>query len=145
MENHQCRLATEDDALELARLMTALGHPTTAAGIRACWASFVDEGNTAIVAALPERLLGVVTLHRMTVLHRPKPVGRITALVVDPACRSQGIGRQLVARAEVALAQAGCGLLEITSNVSLVDAHRFYEGLGYQRTSIRLAKELVVS
>ncbi len=142
MHSHQFRLAADSDAHELARLMTVLGHPTTADSIGACWESWVGEGNTAIVAALPERLLGVVTLHRMTVLHRPKPVGRITALVVDPACRAQGIGRQLVARAEQALAQAGCGLLEITSNVSLVDAHRFYEGLGYQRTSIRLAKDL---
>jgi GNAT superfamily N-acetyltransferase len=76
------------------------------------------------------------------VLHRPKPVGRITALVVDAPVRGQGIGRALVAAAEEALARAGCGLLEITSHERLVDAHAFYERLGYQRTSVRLAKVL---
>ena len=48
----------------------------------------------------------------------------------------------LVAAAEETLASAGCGLLEITSNVRLVGAHEFYEYLGYERTSIRLAKVL---
>ncbi len=142
MLSHLYRLAIKEDAPELARLLTALGHPTPAGRIADCWDLWSYEGNSAYVAEQHEKLLGVVTLHRMIVLHRPKPVGRITALVVDPASRGNGIGRALVAHAEVALAQAGCGLLEVTSNNSLVDAHAFYESIGYQRTSIRLAKDL---
>lgn len=48
-------------------------------------------------------LLGAITLHRMVVLHRAKPVGRITSLVVDPAARGRGLGRALVLAAEAAL------------------------------------------
>ncbi|HET6229826.1 MAG TPA: GNAT family N-acetyltransferase [Longimicrobiaceae bacterium] len=137
------RLAARDDVSEIARLLTELGHPTDACAADELWDEWSASGNAAVVAAAPEGgLSGVATLHRMVVLHRPKPVGRITALVVDPGVRGQGIGRALVAAAEDWLTRAGCGLLEITSNLRLVEAHAFYEHIGYERTSIRLAKPL---
>jgi GNAT superfamily N-acetyltransferase len=108
------------------------------------WDAWSAAGNSALVLARnDDALAAVVTLHCMTVLHRPRPVGRITALVVEETMRGQGIGRALVNAAEVAPTSAGCGLLEITSNARLVDAHAFYERLGYERTSVRLAKTLV--
>ena len=140
---HAIRFATEDDAVELTRLFTDLGHPTTAADIIDRWKSWSDMGNQALVVANAEGgLAGVVTLHEMLVLHRPKPVGRITALVVDASVRGKGIGRALVAAAESVLKRSGCGLLEITSNVRLDNAHSFYAHLGYEQTSFRFAKVL---
>jgi GNAT superfamily N-acetyltransferase len=137
------REATRDDAAELSRLLTILGHPTTTEEIRARWAGWVAEGNSALVVEAGARTLaGVATLHVTTVLHRPKPVGRITALVVDPSRRGEGLGGALVAAAETALAQAGCGLLEVTSNMRRGDAHAFYEHLGYERTSYRFVRDL---
>lgn len=137
------RTATEDDAPELARLLTALGHPTAAGTIVVGWKEWAAAGNSALVAPGADgTLAGVATLHQMTVLHRPKPVGRITALVVDAPARGQGIGRALVAAAEGAFAASGCRVLEITSNLRLTDAHAFYERLGYKRTSLRFAKTL---
>lgn len=137
------RLAIEADAPELARLFTLLGHPTKADTIVALWQDWQSEGNHALVSEKPDgTLAGVVTLHQMTVLHRLHPVGRITSLVVDEQSRQKGIGRALVAAAEASLTRSGCGLLEITSNLRLVEAHAFYEHLGYKRTSIRLAKVL---
>lgn len=144
MPHHTLRIAVLNDAPELARLLTALGHASSAAQIQERWADWTEAGNQAIVASEPSgRLLGVVTLHRMIVLHRPKPVGRITALVVDADNRGGGIGKSLVAAVESNLFAAGCGLIEITSNDRLVDAHAFYQHLGYERTSIRLAKNLI--
>ena len=128
------RPATEHAVPELARLFTALGHPATAEAIAERWREWSAAGNTALVA--PRRdgaLAGAATLHRMVVLHRPSPVGRITALVVDTPLRGQGVGRALVAAAEETLARAGCGLLEITSHARL----------GYKQTSMRFAKVLV--
>ena len=137
------RSAVIGDAIEVARLLTALGHPTDAKAIADRWGEWQAAGNTALVAARTDgTLAGVATLHHMIVLHRPRPVGRITALVVDASSRRQGIGRALVAAAEEALTREGCGLLEITSNLRLVDAHVFYERLGYERTSKRFAKVL---
>jgi GNAT superfamily N-acetyltransferase len=141
---HAIRTAEPRDAAELARLLTRLGHPTSAVSIAERWAAWVDNGNAALVATAQDgAIIGAVTLHQMTVLHRPMPVGRITALIVDGAVRGFGVGRALVTEAERVLADAGCGLLEITSNSRLTDAHAFYEHLGYCQTSVRFAKDLL--
>ena len=137
------RSAAERDAPELARLFTALGHPAGGDDIVARWGSWHAAGNSALVAArLDGTLAGVATLHHTHVLHRPRPVGRITALIVDEPDRGRGIGRDLVRRSEKLLTDAGCGLLEITSNARLVDAHEFYRRLGYEETSARFMKKL---
>ena len=137
------RPAAEGDAHELARLLTALGFPAGAQAIQDRWAAWAGAGNSALVAARDAAgLTGIATLHRMLVLHRPSPVGRITALVVDAGCRGRGIGRALIEAAEYQLAREGCGLLEVTSNLNLPDAHAFYSRMGYERTSVRFAKRL---
>jgi GNAT superfamily N-acetyltransferase len=66
----------------------------------------------------------------------------VSALVVDAADRGRGIGRAPVAAAERELAAAGCGLVEITSGLRRADAHKFYERLGYERTSARFVKSV---
>jgi len=78
----------------------------------------------------------------MRVLHRPAAVGRISMMVVDESLRNRGIGAALVRAAERSLAERGCYMVEVTSHVRRTEAHRFYENLGHERTSVRLAREL---
>lgn len=99
-------------------------------------------GRTVLVAELDGAVVGCLSTSLTLVLHRPAPVGRISMMVVDETLRSRGIGAELVAAAERALAAQGCYMVEVTSHVRRTDAHRFYERLGYERTSVRLAKEL---
>lgn len=140
---YSIRLANEQDASEISRLLAILGHPTTSESILTRWSEWMSSDNMALVAANEDgSLAGVATLHKMMVLHRLLPVGRITALVVDTPQQGQGIGRALVRAAEETLAKAGCGLLEITSHVRLEDAHAFYSHLGYEQTSLRFVKNL---
>ncbi|HET6349427.1 MAG TPA: GNAT family N-acetyltransferase, partial [Candidatus Krumholzibacteria bacterium] len=139
------RFATPQDAPELSRLLTSLGHPTTVGEIGARWDAWQAEGNSALVAVRPDGTLsGAATLHRTWVLHRPRPLGRVTSLIVDEPDRGRGVGRALLAEAERLFTEAGCGLLEITSNVARQDAHAFYLHLGYQQTSARFMKKLTV-
>jgi len=50
--------------------------------------------------------------------------------------RGQGIGARMIAwAAEEARARGDCPFLQLTSNKDRLDAHRFYERLGFQRTS----------
>jgi len=100
------------------------------------------EGRVVLVAGIDGAVVGCLSTSVMRVLHRPAPVGRISMMVIEEALRSQGIGAQLVEAAEQALAAQGCYMIEVTSHVRRTEAHRFYERLGYERTSVRLAKEL---
>ena len=139
------RLAIRDarpaDAAAIAALIVALGYEVSAGEVRTRLAALRKAGQTALVADRGG-LLGVLTTSVMTVLHRPRPVGRISMLVVAEAARGEGLGRALVTAAEARLAAAGCGLIEVTSNAKRLRAHAFYEKLGYERTSLRFAKPL---
>ena len=100
------------------------------------------EGRVVLVAELDGNVVGCLSTSVMRVLHRPAPVGRISMMVVDETLRSRGIGARLVRAAEEALAAQGCYMVEVTSQVRRIEAHRFYQRLGYEQTSVRLAREL---
>ena len=135
------RPARPADAEVLAALIHALGYEVTAAEVRTRLAALRRRGEDALVVS-EGRILGLLTTSTMPVLHRPRPVGRISMLVVDEAARGRGLGALLVAAAEERLKARGCGLVEVTSNSKRLRAHAFYERLGYERTSQRFAKTL---
>jgi GNAT superfamily N-acetyltransferase len=130
------REAKSKDAPAIAALIVALGYDVTAADVRRRL-----KGTAALVAE-KGKVVGVLTTATTAVLHRPRPVGRISMMVVAEAARGAGIGTALVAEAEKWLKAAGCGLIEVTSNRKRLRAHAFYERLGYERTSYRFAKPL---
>ncbi len=119
------RHAVRDDAAELGRLPSPLGYPVSADDVAAVWQAWQTEGNV-----------------RTTILHRPRSVGRITSLAVDPSARCLGLGRALVEAAEEAQARDGCGMVEVTSHVRRPEPHELYRHLGYERTSFGFVREL---
>lgn len=136
------RPAEASDCGSLAELVGQLGYGATPEEVAERTALMAAEGRHVLVAELDGTVVGCLTTSVMRVLHRPAPVGRISMMVVDEAVRGRGIGAALVRAAEEALAAQGCYMVEVTSNVRRTEAHRFYERLGYERTSVRLAKEL---
>ncbi|HEY8574967.1 MAG TPA: GNAT family N-acetyltransferase [Devosia sp.] len=48
--------------------------------------------------------------------------------------RGTGLGTQMVSWAIERCREAGCGLVQLTSNKSRLDAHRFYEKLGFTKS-----------
>ena len=57
--------------------------------------------------------------------------GQIEGVRVSAACRGLGIGERLIRHAIEAARAAGCALVQLTSDNSRPDAHRFYERLGF--------------
>ena len=133
------RPARPADAAAIARLVTGLGFDSTAAEIAARLPALKKE--PPLVAERGE-LIGILTWHVTPVLHRPRPVGRITMLAVAEGERRSGVGRALAEAACERLRARGCGLVEVTSNADLSGAHAFYRRLGFERTSYRFAKAL---
>ena len=136
------RDAKPADAEALVRLMKLLDHDTEAKGVRKRISTLAKDKLAPIVATLDKAVVGLVGIHRMVAIHRDKPVGRITILVVAERARGQEIGRYLTEAAEQRLKNLGCGMVEVTSNDRLAKAHAFYRHMGYERTSMRFFKTL---
>ena len=58
-------------------------------------------------------------------------------LAVDPGARGQGLGRALCLAFETTAASLGYRKAVLSTQVTMKDAHRVYEGLGYRRDSDR--------
>ena len=62
--------------------------------------------------------------------------GLIEDVRVASHCRSRGIGEQLVQWAVAQAQGSGCRLVELLTHHTRVDAQRFYERLGFQRSHV---------
>ncbi|WP_108178818.1 GNAT family N-acetyltransferase [Phreatobacter oligotrophus] len=107
-------------------------HPAYAEAFRRVSAS---EANHLFVAEQGGRIVGT---YQLTVLpgiaERGRTRGKIESVHVDPALRGSGIGAAMMRHAIVTAREKGIGLVELSSNKSRTDAHRFYERLGFAKS-----------
>ena len=90
-----------------------------------------------IVAELEERLVG--TLHLIFIPSLSYQGGlraQIESVRVDESLRSQGIGGKMMEWAIERARQRGAHILQLTTHNTRVDAHRFYERLGFNSTHL---------
>jgi len=138
------RDATESDAAAIAPLLDALGYPASVEDVAARLRRLAAYPGpaAALVAVDGEQVVGLLTAHAFPTVHGAAPAAWITALVVDPAARGRGVGRRLVRAAESWAAEQGAARIAVTSATHRADAHRFYEGLGYDATGRRFARKV---
>lgn len=130
------REASGDDAAGVAALVSELGYPLD----EATAVQRIARGTERVlVCEHGGELLGLATVATASLLIYAHPIARLTALVVRASARRQGVGRRLVAESVEVARQLGCEGLELTSGLrpERDDAHRFYEALGFERTSYR--------
>jgi GNAT superfamily N-acetyltransferase len=122
------------DAEVVARLSAELGYPADIATM---------EERIRRYAALPDRIAFVACVDGAVVgwidagvVYRlqSESYGEIGGLVVSSACRSSGIGAQLVRCAEKWVADRGLHKVVVRSQLMREGAHRFYLRHGYERT-----------
>ncbi|HEX2642580.1 MAG TPA: GNAT family N-acetyltransferase [Thermoanaerobaculia bacterium] len=131
------RPADSADAPSLAALSGQLGYPSTPAQIAARLAVLAETADAVRVAEVDGQVAGWIHVGS----HRPlesEPSAEISGLVVDEAHRGQGIGRLLVEAALAWARERGYAGIRVRSNVVRADAHRFYEGLGFQRVKTQV-------
>lgn len=68
---------------------------------------------------------------------------QIEGVRVNASTRGGGIGRQMVEWAIAYAREHGCGLVELTTDKSREDAHRFYERLGFEQSHFGYKLKLV--
>ena len=65
---------------------------------------------------------------------RGRPILTIEAVQTRADLRGRGIGAQMILHAIGIGRQEGARLVQLSSNAARVDAHRFYERLGFARS-----------
>jgi GNAT superfamily N-acetyltransferase len=93
-----------------------------------------------IVAERPERpgrLVGTLQLSILPGLSR-RGASRalIEAVRIHASERGAGLGSELIRWAVEEARRHGCALVQLTSDATRIDAHRFYERLGFRATHV---------
>jgi len=137
------RPATAHDAQSIARLLTQLGYPTDAADVpRRLERMRGAERSLVLLAERGGQVVGLATLHILSVLNRPRDVAWLTALVVDEGARGEGVGRALVREVEEHARKAECEWLSVTTATDRHGAREFYPQIGMQETGRRFGRGL---
>lgn len=96
-----------------------------------------------MVAVLDGEVVGTLTLTVLPGLSRQgSSRANIEAVRVVSALRSQGIGSQMMEWAMEVARLLGCRRVQLTSDTSRTDAHRFYEHLGFEPSRVGFTKVL---
>ena len=137
------RPATEADAKRVAALLIELGYPSEEADVRNRLRHSLTMDTTSILVAQADSdVVGLMCAELVPYFPRGATICRVTALVVSENRRGQRVGEQLLAGAAEFARNRHCAGIEITSAENRLDAHRFYQRLGFARTSFRFFKAL---
>lgn len=142
--NIEIRTATTADLSQLVSLLQQLSlepsreDPAATDRYEAAFDDVLsDPRQTVLVAVDGESVVGTVTLIVVPNLsHVGRPYAIVENVVVDAADRGRGIGEALMHGAIERARNAGCYKIALTSNRARVDAHRFYERLGFTASHI---------
>lgn len=136
------RSATIEDAADIAALMGQLGYSADISLIEEKLREFSGNAtDTVFVAELESEVVGCISCHTMSLFHQKGSSGRITSLVISLRKRRKGIGRALAAKADEFFKAKGCIKAEVTSGSHRLEAHKFYESLGFQEDEPRFIKK----
>lgn len=97
-------------------------------------AQAADGRHTCLVAEVDGVVAGMMNMRIEPQLHHERPTAEVLELVVDAGQRRCGVGKRLFAAACARAREAGCELIELSSNAVRHDAHRFYEREGMTRS-----------
>lgn len=102
-----------------------------------------QEGNRVIIAIEDGTIVGCLQLTLIPGLSRTGMMrGQIESVRVARSHRSRGLGEALFRHAIERSREAGCALIQLTTDRSRTDALRFYERLGFEATHLGMKLDL---
>ena len=138
------RLARISDASAVASLTGQLGYDVESAALAGRLSKLLERPDQhVVIAELEGQPVGWVHAAIWEDIES-EPFVVIGGLVVDRNHRGQGVGRVLMQQAEKWALEQGCSIVRVWSSSVRVDAHRFYQRLGYRhiKTQHSFAKSL---
>jgi (aminoalkyl)phosphonate N-acetyltransferase len=94
-----------------------------------------------IVAEYEGKVVGFMSCHGQYLLHHNGLVFEIQELAILPTHRGLGFGSKMIEFLETFLSeQYKYDMLELCSNITRKDAHRFYLNNGYRQTHFKFTK-----
>ncbi len=138
------RRATRDDLPDVVAMLADdhLGaqreSPDDLTPYEAAFAHIADDPNQHLMVA--ERGGAVVGTLQLTVIPGLSRKGSTRSLIeavrVHADARGTGLGTQLIEWAVAESRRQGCVLVQLTSDATRIDAHRFYERLGFEASHL---------
>ncbi len=101
-----------------------------------------DDRYCTFVAEVDGIVAGLITAVHTLAIGHPGGYVKMNGLGVLPEYRNRGIGRMLLEEVERFAIEKGAPYIGLASGIRRTDAHRFYEHLGYRKTSYWLRKAL---
>jgi GNAT superfamily N-acetyltransferase len=139
------READENDIYALASLMTELGYPTTDEEMTVRFKQILPhEDYQTYIAAVDNKVVGMVGLVKNFFYEKNGGYIRITALIVSKDSRGKGIGKALLTAAEQWALESSIHTIILNSGnkEERIPAHRFYEKNGYEHKSLGFVKNI---
>lgn len=132
--NIQVDQMSERDLVDVQRLAEQLGYPITLDDLKSRYQTLtlLPQHKFYVARIKDSKVIGWIHVGEEMSSLLTGDRADIGALVVDYEYRSKGIGRLLLAAAEVWARSKGLRLLRVRSNTKRGDAHRFYQREGYQ-------------
>lgn len=126
------RLIVDDSVVATDDQPDRPDHPRYLAALKAIDA---DPNQRLVVAELDGHPVGTLQLTYIPGITR---LGETRCLVeavhIAPTHRNLGLGSEMIGWAIAEARARGCGLVQLTSNKQRLDAHRFYERLGFKKS-----------
>lgn len=98
-----------------------------------------DPSHLLVVGVLDGLVVACLQLTVMPCLtHGGRTRAQLEGVRVATPARGQGIGRALLTWAIEQADAAGCGVVQLTTDVDRPEARRFYESLGFEATHVGL-------
>lgn len=117
--------------------------PLDPAYLSAFRAIAADPNQIQLVADTAGQILGTLQLTIIPGLSRKGRIrGQIEGVRVAGTARGQGLGETLIRHAIGLAADRGCSLVQLTTDLTRKDAHRFYERLGFTGSHLGMKLEI---
>ena len=92
------------------------------------------------LAELNAKPVGMVSCHIQPLLHHAALVSEIQEMYVEPAYRSQQVGKALMQHVTAHAKSMGAIQMEVTSRNVREQAHRFYQREGFEKSHVKLVR-----